>query len=230
MTNMEIKSILKAKGVENLFHANTVCTAITFLKSGGLLSRGAVEDMGLIQTPQISDSDDKKYDVFYDIFFDSVDIHKRTNKLNNYGPLTFVYDLDVIDSLPEGSVKITKKNPIHWTEDMCDNEKYFIDVDELESYFQKGDFGQHITLVGQHRPISFDYLCKIILDNPNLIRHNDMVILRKSRSYIVELLEECGLIGLLVNRECSNQCSCSSQYNSYKEGCIYYKFSPEIEL
>lgn len=68
MTNMEIKSILKAKGVENLFHANTVCTAITFLKYGGLLSRGAVENMGLIQTSQISDNDDKKYGVFYDIF------------------------------------------------------------------------------------------------------------------------------------------------------------------
>ncbi|WP_449073546.1 hypothetical protein [Ruminococcus sp.] len=230
MTNMEIKSILKTKGVENLFHANTVCTAITFLKYGGLLSRGAVENMGLIQTSQISDNDDKKYGVFYDIFFDSVDIHKRTNKLNKYGPLTFVYNLDVIDSLPEGSVKITKKNPIHWTEDMRDNEKYFTDVDELEFCFQKGDFGQHITLVDQHRPISFDYLCEIILDNPNLIRDKDRMILKKSRFYIAETLEKCGLRSLLVNRGCSDQCNCSSQYNGYKEGYIYYRFSPEIEL
>ena len=187
-------------------------------------------DMGLIQTSQISDNDDKKYDVYYDIFFDSVDIHKRTNKLNHYGPLTFVYDLDVIDSLPEGSVKITKKNPIHWTEDMCDNEKYFTDVNELEFCFQKGNFGQHITLICQHHPVSFDYLCKIILDNPNLRSDKDRRILNNSRFYIAKTLEKYGVMVPLVNRECSDHCYCSFQYNNYNEGYVYYKFSPEIEL
>ena len=53
MTNQTIKQILKKKGVSHLYHANTMITACTFIENGGLLSRGAVEDLGLSQSPQI---------------------------------------------------------------------------------------------------------------------------------------------------------------------------------
>ena len=74
---MKNKSILKEKKVKHLYHANTVATACTFLENGGLLSRGYVEDHDLFQTSQRSDEHDQHVDVFYDIFFDSVDVHKR---------------------------------------------------------------------------------------------------------------------------------------------------------
>ena len=72
MTNETIQRILSQKGVNNLYHANTVETACTFLQNGGLLSRGAVEDLRLHQSPQETDDTDKLLDVYYDIFFDSV--------------------------------------------------------------------------------------------------------------------------------------------------------------
>lgn len=68
MTNNETKLILMRKGVNHLYHANTVATACTFIKSYGLLSRGAVRDFGLFQTPQGTDDSDQEFDVFYDIF------------------------------------------------------------------------------------------------------------------------------------------------------------------
>lgn len=101
-----------------MYHANTVATACTFLENGGLLSRGYVEDHDLFQTSQRSDEHDQHVDVFYDIFFDSVDVHKRGNDRNKYGPVTFVYSVGVIDTLSEGELQITKDNPIRWKADM----------------------------------------------------------------------------------------------------------------
>jgi len=124
MTNEEIKQVLIDKGVSHLYHANTVGTTVTFLRNGGLFSRGAVEDNGLYQTRQVTDESDKGFKIYYDIFFDSVDIHERANNLNDYGPVTFVYSLDLIDKLPRNSIKITKINPIRWENSMSEEEKY----------------------------------------------------------------------------------------------------------
>lgn len=68
MTNFEIKQILISKQINYLYHSNTVETSITFLRHGGLLSRGAVEKNGLNQTPQRSDEIDKQLGIYNDIF------------------------------------------------------------------------------------------------------------------------------------------------------------------
>ena len=52
MNNQTIKHILMDKGVQYLYHANTVPTACTFLEHGGLLSRAYVENHSLFQTSQ----------------------------------------------------------------------------------------------------------------------------------------------------------------------------------
>ena len=67
MTNKDIQRILLEKEVAHLYHANSMATACTFLENGGLLSRGAVEDFGLYQTPQETDATDKLLDVYYDM-------------------------------------------------------------------------------------------------------------------------------------------------------------------
>ncbi len=68
MTNDDLKQVLLNKNVNHLYHANSVATACTFLENGGLLSRGLVEKLNLYQTPQESNEQDKKMDVFNDIF------------------------------------------------------------------------------------------------------------------------------------------------------------------
>lgn len=166
MKNEQIKQFLKSKGVFHLYHANTVETSISFLKKDGLLSRGLCEDMKLPQTPQYTDGSDKLYNIFYDIFFDSMEIQRKTG-ISYYGPVLFVYNVDVIDIIQEGHVRITKMNPDRWNNSLSDTEKYFCTFDDLSNHFDNGDFGQHITLTDQRRPLSFSYLERIIISDPH---------------------------------------------------------------
>lgn len=166
MSLKSIKQILMAKGVHYLYHANTVATSCTFIKNGGLFSREAIEKRNLYQTYQKSDQTDKIFDVYNDIFFDSIDIHESIRRINFYGPVLFVYTIDILDTIPDNFIKITKSNPIYWDYNTKEKDKYFNTNEELEALFQKGNFQQHITLKNQHTPLPFDHLEKIILDNP----------------------------------------------------------------
>lgn len=80
---------LSEKGVTELHHANSVATACQFIRAGSLLSRGSVERLGVAQTPQASDEADRRYSIWFDVFLDSVDIHKRASRANVYGPVMF---------------------------------------------------------------------------------------------------------------------------------------------
>lgn len=224
MTNEEIKQVLIDKGVSHLYHANTVGTAATFLQNGGLISRGDVEDRGLYQTRQVTDESDKGFEIYYDIFFDSVDIHERANNLNNYGPVTFVYSLDLIDKLPRNSIKITKTNPIYWSRSMSEEEKYFTELDELERNYKKGDFGQHLTIVDQHYPLPFTHLKKIILDNPHFTASKNIDLFNNAKKYIPELMKYNGVAAAFTIRKCATSCNCRSKYNHLKDEIIWYKF------
>ena len=113
MTNKTIREILLKKGVSKLYHTNTVETSLSFLKNGGLLSRGLCEDLKCPQTGQYTDSLDKEYDIYYDIFFDSVEIQRITG-VSYYGPVLFVYNINVLDDIEEGHIRITKMNPDKW--------------------------------------------------------------------------------------------------------------------
>lgn len=75
ISNLALHQILTDKGFTHFHHANTIATAITFIESKGLLSRGEVERRGLIQTKQASGEDDKTYDVWNDVFLDILDLH-----------------------------------------------------------------------------------------------------------------------------------------------------------
>lgn len=59
---------LLEKGVEEIYHANSVLTSCEFLRHGALLSRGSIEALKLRQTPQKSDLIDKRYHIWNDIF------------------------------------------------------------------------------------------------------------------------------------------------------------------
>lgn len=116
--------------------------------------------MNLPQTPQYTDESDKLYNIYYDIFFDSMEIQRRTG-ISYYGPVLFVYSIDVIDSVKEGHIRITKMNPDRWNNCLRDTKKYFCTFEDLSLHFDKDDFGQHITLTNQRQPLSFNYLERI---------------------------------------------------------------------
>lgn len=186
MTNSEIKKILIDKGVHQLYHTNTVETSLSFLKNGGLMSRGVCEDEKIPQTPQYTDMKDKVFGIYYDIFFDSIEIQRRTG-YSSYGPVLFVYNIDVIDTIDEGHIRITKMNPEKWYSTANPNERYFQSLDELSSGFTKGDFGQHITLTNQREILSFDYLEKIVLSNP---QKEDNCLFDLAKSTIEKVIED----------------------------------------
>jgi hypothetical protein len=67
--------VLQKRGVQALYHVNTVRTAISFLKSGGLLSRERGEKLG--QTSQYTDDKDKQLGLWDKVFVDTLNIHTR---------------------------------------------------------------------------------------------------------------------------------------------------------
>ncbi|MFU2421343.1 MAG: hypothetical protein ACM677_00175 [Bacteroides sp.] len=222
VTVSQIKQVLIDNEVEYLYHANTVATSISFLLKGGLLSRGAVEELNYTQTPQKTDDLDKRLGVYFDIFFDSDDIHARAKDLNSYGPVTFVYSINILDTLKDKVVKITKDNPIRWSETTPEEERYFTELIPMQFEYQKGAFRQHLLICDMHEPLSFNpYLVKIIIDNPNI---DNTTYFDNAVNAIQTILEKKGINAPLEVRECPADCKCKQKYKKFKEGFTYYKF------
>lgn len=209
----KLKNILYSKGIKHLYHANTVTTASTFLELGGLLSRQQVEEQGLKQTKQYTDRDDKKYGIWNDIFFDFVDIHDRACNYNQYGPILFVFNVDVLSQC-ESEILITKKNPTKWH--LCnEDDYYFKDVSEFDKNYVYGNFDNMLTIHNVQGILPFNkYLEKIIIDNPyckwngkddvfEYIINSFIKIGRKRNLNINRLLEE---------RHCGCGCRCFDEY------------------
>ena len=225
MTNHQIKEILISKGVNRLYHSNTVETSLSFIRAGGLLSRGLCEDLGYSQTPQQSDQLDRDFDIYYDLFFDSVDIHERAHSANYYGPVLFVYDVKVLDCIPEGCVRITKINPVHWNANSSENERYFTNENELGFCFTKGDFGQHITIKAQNTPLPFTYLSKIIITNPCNDYMNYYI---NAVNAIKRYISNNDISVVLEVRVCPEYCKCFDFYSKNYNVERHYKLGGNL--
>lgn len=203
--------VLKNKGVDLLFHANTVATSLTFLNSNGLLSRQYVEENGLTQTKQYTDSTDKILGVYNDIFFDSCDIHARASRSNLYGPVLFVYDVRLLE-IYESVLGITKSNPCRWNTAMSFEERYFQSPEEVSANFCYGTFEQHITLrnIGC---LDFAYLKYIVFDTIDM-ENSDVrtrEIWNSANSKLARLCAEKNIQFFL--RSCKVDCSCKTSFN-----------------
>src|SRR5690348_7841844 len=136
----DVLEVLRQKGVQRFYHANTVRSSLTFLQAGGLLSRGTVEDCGLDQTPQSTDDLDKRFGIWHDIFIDGVDIHSRSSNCNAYGPVLFELNLRLFESDALPALWITRDNPCRWEDGDSDQERYYLSVDEFQAEYNFGDF------------------------------------------------------------------------------------------
>lgn len=165
----KVYNCLREKGIEYLYHANTVTTSLAFIKDGGLLSRGAVEYRGYPQTPQTSDEIDKRYNIWDDIFLDNNDLHQKFNRQNHYGPVLFKFSVDVLtyENLPD--IWVTYDNPTRWFDTQTDSDRYFSSIEELDRDYQPQTHEQMITLRHTTDPLPFfPYLEEIILDDPRI--------------------------------------------------------------
>jgi hypothetical protein len=220
--------VLASKGVAEIFHANSVITACHFLRHGALLSRGSVERLGLYQTDQKSDVGDRKFGIWYDVFCDSVDIHFRGSRLNEYGhvlfvldagiineygPVLFVLDAGIIKTRNIGKLWVTKSNPLYW-ENKTKSERWFESIAELEADFTYGRYCQHIVFrhCGGQLPLR-SHLKAIVLDDPKkVIRGVDLFSMAFGALSLA--LEDGNIDVPIYRRICKAGCKCLAGYES----------------
>ncbi|WP_419868429.1 hypothetical protein [Chryseobacterium sp. CT-SW4] len=134
----EIYQALKKKGIQYLHHANTISTSLTFIENRALLSRHYVEKKHYYQTPQKSDEEDKKFDVWDSVFLDGEDLHSRYNRANKYGPVLFRFKLKILHSPSIQGVYVTKSNPWYWNDNTSIEEKFYHSIEEINQDYLTG--------------------------------------------------------------------------------------------
>jgi hypothetical protein len=215
----DILAFLRERGINTLYHANTVQTATLFLTEGGLLSRGAVERRGLVQTRQWTDDRDKRVGVWDDAFLDIIDIHHQLRRRNKYGPVLFELDPDFIIELGEGEIRVTKRNPANWKAAQPIAERYCMSVAELAERSAEGALWNYsVTITSPANPVLFgSSLRGIILDDPG-----EAPPACGAYAQALETLEASvppGRIGLpiVVRHERGACCDCLDEYSQMGE-------------
>jgi len=220
MQGSDVYSVLQRIRATHLHHANSVTTSSTFLEHGGLVSRGFVEDHKLAQTPQSSDEIDKKYGIWHCIFVDHVDIHARAGRKkgpNQYGPVLFVLDLDVLLGLPKGSeVFVTKNNPIYWKDNQSDDERCFESVEELAANISFGDFGKMLVIQTPSGKLVFpNRRVRIILDDPQRQISSGKNAYTFAEKRLNSAVAAGRVAASIERRECDYGCICVEKYAEY---------------
>lgn len=217
MNGADIIPILKRKRIEKFYHANTVTTSVTFLRLGGLASRGYVERNGHKQTSQRSDRIDKRYGIWDDVFMDTDDLHERMSRRNQYGPVSFEFDVKFLNELPAGTdVRVTKLNPDpKWKDNDTESTRYFMSLDELEAGLVKGRTDHIITFRIPGGLLPFPSTGVVItLDDPERAlyppKYTDDAYETAYRALVAT-----GTAIRIAKRACSIGCTCRKTYHSW---------------
>lgn len=217
----EIKQVLRDKGVTSLYHADTVATSLLYLESGGLLPGDAWEVSGVMPPSRRRDAETRPLGRFHDVFFASCDEHDRVHRYNLYGPVLYVYSLEVLDQLAGQEVLITREHPLRWAGERGE-ELYFRSVQEMQEQFCAGDICQYVAVRNAHEPIGFDCLQEIVLDDPNIENDNFF----RAFSKISKLKKQKGIEAPLTVRQC-RKCQkkfCRRSYGTLSEKEWEYYF------
>lgn len=212
----KVYEILKEKGVTSIHHANSVITACQFLRKQALMSRGTIDRLEMFQTAQKSDKTDRNYGIWFDVFADSVDIHKRASRANAYGPVLFELDIDIIRDAYTGRVWVTKSNPTKWSTRPRHDQRWFTSVSDLEDNFTYGTFDQMIVFrhCGGELPIK-NHLNKIILDDPKLeTTKYDVDYFSMAYGALMLAMTEGRISVSIEKRRCGAGCSCVDDYQN----------------
>jgi len=210
-----VHHVLVEKQIDALHHANTVQTSCLFLQHGRLLSRGAAEDRGVTQTPQRSDSLDKRYGIWNDIFLDSVDIHHRASSRNLYGPVLFRFSIDLLLDVGAPTIWITRMNPTDWKDGDRAEDRYYSSVEQFSAEYSKGDFRSMLMLrhVGGVVPLR-PHLRDILVDGPGLWNDGEDLYSHTVGALRLSAWQGGDAKVQISKRECSSLCKCNAQYNA----------------
>jgi len=234
LSSKGLYQILKAKNVEYLYHANTVLTAKTFIQQRCLLSRHQVESDKLLQSPQKSDPEDKKYDVWDAIFLDGADLHVKYSQPNFYGPVLFKIKLDMLISPSFEKVYVTKSNPMYWSDHTKIEDKYYGTLDQFKVDYlttTKLDSQIMFTFRTPLRELKLNkFLHSIEIDEPKILLKlksgGEMEAGKYVRSAIEEEMAKYGLSHIPLETKQHNllsKCSCAFGY-TYLYNTNYLEF------
>jgi len=215
LNHQDLYNFFVEKNILALYHANTVGTALTYITNGGLMSRGFVEENGLLQTAQSSDEIDKVLDVWNDVFIDTTDLHSFFGRENHYGPILFEFDRELIKD-ESFDIWITKNNPIYWRPDTTQEDRYFQNMGEVR---EKWDGIQRqrkmITIRKKSEPILFNYVRRIIVDDPRVSIPGEQerihVFNEAFHRIKMTITETHPLKGKFITRTCGS-CWCTNNY------------------
>lgn len=227
IASSNVFEVLSEKGVSELHHANSVVTACQFIRRKSLISRGNAERLGLSQSVQSSDDLDKRYSIWFDVFMDSVDIHNRAKRANVYGPVLFVFDINVINRNKTGRIWVTKENPTKWSNKL-DCDRWFQSKKDLRDNFVKGRFDQMLVLRHCGGELTFGKnLKKIVLDDPCMTTAEDVDFYSMSFGALRLAMQDSGLEVPIERRSCHRDCACK-EYWSGDFNRLFLMFDPKI--
>lgn len=216
LDNHQLYDLFIEKDIQVLYHANTLRTSITYFQQDGLLSRGAVDQLGLEQTTQLSDDADKILNVWNDVFLDSTDLHAFFRRQNHYGPILFELDISLVLDL-NFEIWVTKNNPIYWNRGTPDSARYFQNVDELRSDWNLYDRQKKmITIRNNSTPILFEHVRRVVVDDPRVVINEQDGTKTHIFNEAVKLIklnipQGHTLQGKFIVRDCIN-CWCRDNY------------------
>lgn len=223
ISSKALYKILKEKDVEFLYHANTVSTSLTFINQLALLSRHQIEKENLLQSVQKSDTIDKKYDVWDHVYLDGTDHHVKYSRANFYGPVIFRMKLDMLTAPSLSKVFIMKSNPITWNDRTTLENKFYIDIDDVNRDYLSGkklDSQIMFTFRKPEKTIKLkSFLHSIGIDEPNIIlklNSGNISTGNYVRNIIQDALNNNGLKHIpLLKRHAKSiaWCRCQIQYN-----------------
>ncbi len=226
VNNIQLYNFLRERGLNNFYHANTVSTSLTFIENNGLLSRGLVERNMLHQTSQDSDTEDKAFDVWDDIFIDIADLHGFFPRQNLYGPVLFEIDNTFLleDNI---DIWVTKNNPMFWSANLSQEDKYFQGFEDLNLYWEKyATQRKMFTIRKAQRPVLFNYTRRIVLDNPSVIIYGDTNLFNEARNGLYNVTQGLPeLRAMLTVRKCNN-CFCHNNYLGFTANHLAKLFLP----
>jgi hypothetical protein len=219
MNGPDLIPILKNKGIDRLFHANTVTTSCTFLDRGGLASRGYVEKHGLKQTPQPSDTTDRGFCIWHDVFLDTDDLHQRMSRPNLYGPVLFVFEVELLGQLPPGSeVRVTKLNPYpnKWASSDTNSDRYMLTLDEVRATLSKGTTDHIVVIRPPHSLLPFhNSPVEIVVDDPQRdvgTTGGTGDAFKRAQQLLLDAGHRSGTAISLRKRTCIGGCTCLTKY------------------
>lgn len=210
--NLRLHQFFTERNIMHFHHANSLATASSFIRENGLLSRGCIEEKGLFQTEQSSDEIDKKYDVWDDVFVDTVDLHGYFPRQNLYGPVLFRFSIDILLK-DEIDIWITKNNPIYWNQSTTNEEKYFQGIEDVIQSWDNFDTQRRmITIRKPKKPVLFESLVEIKLDDPQVEIYEKVNPFDEARKTLNQLTtDKLRIRELITQREC-NSCYCHKNY------------------